>query len=74
MFKHVRDMFVIDSECVYTVYIQGAENREKNESLSKNKCFEFDQELIANTKLSFNLFDVSKTIDVTSITKKARGV
>lgn len=59
---------------VYTLYIQSAENREKNESLSKNKCFEFDQELIANTKLSFNLFDVSKTIDVTSITKKARGV
>ena len=59
---------------VYTLYIQSAENREKNESLSKNKCFEFDQELIANRKLSFNLFDVSKTIDVTSITKKARGV
>ena len=59
---------------VYTLYIQSAENREKNESLSKNKCFELDQELIANRKLSFNLFDVSKTIDVTSITKKARGV
>ena len=63
-----------EKNLVYTLYIQSAENKEKNESLSKNKTSNLVQELIANLDLSFNLCDVSKTIDDTSITKKARGV
>jgi len=46
------------------VYIQGAKNRQKNESLSKNKCFIFYQDLFANVKLSYKLFSVIQTIDL----------
>ena len=52
-----------DSFLVYTVYIQSAENRRKNESLSKNKCLIFYQDLFANEKLSYKLFSVIQTID-----------
>ena len=45
------------------MYIQGAQNRQKNESLSKNKCFIFYQDLFANGKLFYKLFSVIQTID-----------
>ena len=45
------------------MYIQGAKNRQKNESLSKNKCWIFYQDLFANLKLSYKLFSVIQTID-----------
>jgi len=45
------------------VYIQGAQNRQKNESLSKNKCWIFYQDLFANGKLFYKLFSVIQTID-----------
>ena len=61
-----------DSFLVYTVYIQSAKNRQKNESLSKNKCLIFYQDLFANVKLSYKLFSVIQTIDETSITKTGR--
>jgi hypothetical protein len=66
-------MYVCEKILVYTLYIQSAENRQKNESLSKNKCSNFVQEFVANDNLSFNLTDVSKTIDNKSITKQKRG-
>ena len=44
------DMFVCDKKIVYTVYIQRAENRQKNESLSKNKSEIFGQDLLVNGK------------------------
>ena len=61
-----------DSFLVYTVYIQTAKNRQKNESLSKNKCLIFYQDLFANVKLSYKLFSVIQTIDETSITQTGR--
>lgn len=61
-----------DSFLVYTVYIQTAQNRQKNESLSKNKCLIFYQDLFANVKLSYKLFSVIQTIDETSITQTGR--
>ena len=61
-----------DSFLVYTVYIQSAKNRQKNESLSKNKCLIFYQDLFANVKLSYKLFSVIQTIDETSITQTGR--
>ena len=44
------DMFARDKKIVYTVYIQRAENRQKNESLSKNKSEIFGQDLLVNGK------------------------
>jgi hypothetical protein len=61
-----------DSFLVYTVYIQSAKNRQKNESLSKNKCLIFYQDLFANVKLSYKLFSVIQTIDETSINQTGR--
>jgi len=45
------------------VSIQRAQNRRKNESLSKNKCLIFYQDLFANEKLFYKLFSVIQTID-----------
>ena len=45
------------------MYIQGAKNWQKNESLSKNKCLIFYQDLFANGKLFYKLFSVIQTID-----------
>ena len=45
------------------MYIQCAKNKQKNESLSKNKCFIFYQDLFANEKLFYKLFSVIQTID-----------
>jgi hypothetical protein len=45
------------------VYIQTAQIGQKNESLSKNKCSIFYQDLFANEKLSYKLFSVIQTID-----------
>ena len=39
-----------DKNIVYTVYIQMAENGQKNESLSKNKNGFFGQDLLVNGK------------------------
>ena len=50
-----------DSFNVYTVYIQGAENGQKNESLSKNKSCFFDEDLLVNRNISYKLSYVSKT-------------
>ena len=54
-------MFARDSFDVYTVYIQGAENGQKNESLSKNKSCFFDEDLLVNRNISYKLSYVSKT-------------
>ena len=45
------------------MYIQTAQIGQKNESLSKNKCSIFYQDLFANEKLSYKLFSVIQTID-----------
>lgn len=55
-------MFAREPNPVYTVYIQGAEIWQKNESLSKNKCSKIAQHSIANRILSYNLFDVSNDV------------
>ena len=65
------DTFDYDSFLVYTVYIQTAQIGQKNESLSKNKCSIFYQDLFANEKLSYKLFSVIQTIDKTSIKNKS---
>lgn len=44
------DMFVHSKKRVYTLYIQMAENRLKNESLSKNKSGFFGEDLLVNRK------------------------
>lgn len=55
-------MFAHESNPVYTVYIQGAEIWQKNESLSKNKCSKIVQHSVANRILSYNLSDVSNDV------------
>ncbi len=64
------DISSYDSFLVYTVSIQRAQNRQKNESLSKNKCYFFYQDSFANGKLFYKLFSVIQTIDTSSITKR----
>lgn len=44
------DMFAHNKNIVYTLYIQTAENRQKNESLSKNKNVFLGEDLLVKRK------------------------
>jgi deoxyadenosine/deoxycytidine kinase len=56
------------------VYIQSAENGQKNESLSKNKSLKIYEDLFSNVKLSYKLFSVIQTIDKNNQSNKRTGV
>ena len=56
------------------MYIQSAENGQKNESLSKNKSLKIYEDLFANVKLSYKLFSVIQTIDKNNQSNKRTGV
>ena len=59
---------------VYTLSIQSAQNWQKNESLSKNKCLIFYQDSFANEKLFYKLFSVIQTIDKNNQSQKRMAV
>lgn len=56
------------------MYIQSAENGQKNESLSKNKSLKINEDLFANVKLSYKLFSVIQTIDESNQSNKRTRV
>ncbi len=60
-----------EKNLVYTVYIQSAENRQKSESLSKNKFSKIGQCSVANQNEFYKLSNVVRKVRF-QITKRER--